>query len=182
MISSNTALTIYIIKGKILSIIGYFLELFLLTGVIVYVSTADIIPAIVVIIFMILSSLLVINGRKIKHSIIRFKQYKTLLLNNKITSLDIIALKTSRSIDLVRQDIILMIDKKLLGSAFIDDDNNEIVINELSNDMNNMSKYLSIQNNKEVVTIKCNNCGAVIETYSNNPAKCEYCGSVMKLN
>ena len=176
MASSKVAVSFNAVCGKILSFLGYCIEAFLLIGLIAYISMGENVAAVVCLLFMAIFSLFIITGIKIKRAIKRFNKYFALISNN-TTSIDIIAMQTSQSVDFVRKDLQKMIDKKFFVQTYIDNNTNEIVVSG----ENSAAKPVSHQPpNAEMTAISCANCGAVNQIVKGGSANCEYCGSPMK--
>lgn len=181
MASSKVALSLNILWAKILKILGYSLEIILLIGLIVYISSGMIDAAITCIVFMAIFSLLLITSAKINQRIIRFKKYTELISLENTTSLDLIALKTSQSIDFVKKDIQTMIDKKFFAKAYINKDTNEIIISKESKKESSTKTPVSNQSTIKAVTpVSCNCCGAMNEIVKGEITNCEYCGSPLR--
>ena len=172
-----TALTLW---GKLLSIIGYAIIIFYLIGFFAIITNPEgklgagewIILLVFLFLFTGVGLLLIIPGYKIKKRLKRFRTYVAIISAEHTTSLDLIALKLNQSIDFVKNDLQKMIDKKYFASAYIDKENNEIVIAGLSFEKPN--NELEITNAQEV---ECKGCGAMNTKQMGSASKCQYCGS-----
>jgi len=177
MSSSKTAVSLSSIGGKILSVLGYLLEALFLICLIVYISERMLDASITFIILMALCSLLIIAGAKIKHRILRFHKYSTIISVHNITSLDLIALETSHSIDFIKKDLQSMINKGFFINAYIDYNTNTII---MSGEATTVMPIPPQPVNTEKTAISCRNCGAMNEITKGELANCAYCGSPLK--
>ncbi len=165
--------------GKLLSIIGYAIIIFYLIGFFAIItdstepldSSGWTVLFVFLFIFIGIGLLLIIPGYKIKKRLKRFRTYVAIISAERITSIDLIALKLNQSVDFVRNDLQKMIDKKYFANAYIDKENNEIVIAGLSFDSSDEREIA----NPEVV--QCKSCGAMNTKQMGSAAQCQYCGS-----
>ncbi len=179
--SNKTKVVASTILGKILSIIGYAIIIFYLIGFIAIISDsssldgADIgILFAMFILFFGIGFLFIIPGYKIKKRIKRFKTYVNIISSEGITSIDILAIKTSQSVDYVRRDLQKMIDKKYFPNAYIDRDNNEIVIGSIDKESYKQKESLAFI---DPISVQCASCGATNKKENGTTSTCEYCGS-----
>ncbi|MEL7569673.1 MAG: hypothetical protein AAGU14_03835 [Eubacteriaceae bacterium] len=175
--TSKAKVTAVTLWGKLLSIIGYIIIIFYIIGFITTISDPNIdhdfiVLFVLLIIFAGISLLFIIPGWKIKKRLKRFRTYVRIISTERITSIDLIALKLNQSIDFVRNDLQKMIDKKYFINAYIDKENNEIVIAGLSFDTSDEEQEIE---NPEVV--QCKSCGAMNTKQMGSAAQCQYCGS-----
>jgi len=175
--TSKAKVTAATLWGKLLSIIGYIIIIFYIIGFITTISDPNIdhdfiVLFVLLIIFAGISLLFIIPGWKIKKRLKRFRTYVRIISTERITSIDLIALKLNQSIDFVRNDLQKMIDKKYFINAYIDKENNEIVIAGLSFDTSDEEQEIE---NPEVV--QCKSCGAMNTKQMGSAAQCQYCGS-----
>ncbi len=177
MTSSKVALSLNILWSRILTVVGYCLIGFALIGFIANISKLTVGVFIFCAILIMISLLLIIPAAKIKQRIARFKKYTELISMENTTSLDLIALKTSQSIDFVKKDMQTMIDKKFFVKAYINKDTNEIIISKESKTKAPISNQSTT---KEVTPVSCNCCGAMNEIIRGEITNCEYCGSPLK--
>lgn len=180
--TSKAKVTAVTLWGKLLSIIGYVIIIFFIIGfigVIYEISDANMTGSaqnlaaliVTVLIFVSIGVFFILQGLKIKKRLKRFRTYVRIISTERITSIDLIALKLNQSIDFVRNDLQKMIDKKYFANAYIDKENNEIVISGLSFDTSDEREIT----NPEVV--QCKSCGAMNTKQMGSAAKCQYCGS-----
>lgn len=175
--TSKAKVTAVTLWGKLLSIIGYIIIIFYIIGFITTISDPNIdhdfiVLFVLLIIFAGISLLFIIPGWKIKKRLKRFRTYVRIISTERITSIDLIALKLNQSIDFVRNDLQKMIDKKYFINAYIDKENNEIVIAGLSFYTSDEEQEIE---NPEVV--QCKSCGAMNTKQMGSAAQCQYCGS-----
>jgi len=179
--SNKTRVVASTILGKILSIIGYAIIIFYLIGFIALISDSSSLDGVdmgilfaMFIPFFGIGLLFVIPGYKIKKRIKRFKAYVNTISSEGITSIDILAVKTSQSVDYVRRDLQKMIDKKYFPSAYIDRDNNEIIIGSIDKESYNQKQALALI---DPISVQCASCGATNKKEKGTTGTCEYCGS-----
>ena len=170
--------------GKMASIIGYVCGAFALLGLIGYLASdaaddaADDVAIVVIacLVFLAISVFLIIKGIQIKKRINRFKQYVSLISVQNMTALENIAVGVSRSIDFVKKDLQIMIDKNFFANASINAAANEIVIGGGSKPAS--ASAFDAQQKLEAST--CSGCGASCTKPEGMPGKCNYCGSIVK--
>lgn len=106
----------------------------------------------------------------------RVKQYMSMLQNDPITEINHIAEVCSINSELVKNDILKMIDERYLIGAYIDNQSNRVVFNDTSsNNENGFTK-------QTFVTVKCSGCGAENRIKQGGSGECEYCGSPISDN
>jgi ABC-type multidrug transport system fused ATPase/permease subunit len=181
--SSKTKVVASTILGKILSVIGYAVIIFYLIGFIAIITEPGnlegaqmIVLLILWILFFTVGLLFIIPGYKIKKRIRRFKNYVTIISSENITSIDILATKTSQSVDYVRNDLQKMIDKKYFPNAYIDRDDNEIIIGSTDRQEHAQKTALVFA---DPVSVQCASCGAMNKKENGTTSTCEYCGSAI---
>lgn len=175
--TSKAKVTAVALWGKLLSIIGYIIIIFYLIGFFANICNTDIehdflVLFILLVVFAGISLLFIIPGWKIKKGLKRFRSYVHIISAEHTTSIDLIALKLNQSVDFIRNDLQKMIDKKYFTNAYIDKENNEIVIVGLSSDTSDEERTIE---NPEV--IQCKSCGAMNTKQMGSVAQCQYCGS-----
>ncbi|NMC57087.1 MAG: hypothetical protein GYA50_07705 [Eubacteriaceae bacterium] len=173
--TSKAKVTAVTLWGKLLSIIGYAIIIFFILGGIAAIADTNEQGTeffIVVVVFVCIGLAFVIPGWNIKKRLKRFRTYVALISAEQVTSLDIIAIKTNQSVDFVRIDLQKMIDKKYFINAYIDKENNEIVIADMG--VRNYGYTPSITNTESV---QCKSCGAMNTKQMGSAAQCQYCGS-----
>jgi len=196
MKSSKATVTVNVIIGKILSIIGYSFGIFGLIGIAVETTrSGDAFGIILALIFIAIGILLVLKGLKIKRRVKRFRRYVSLISIQNMVSLDSIADYTTKSVDFVRKDLQNMIDKKFFTNAIINEESNEIVIARVS-PPTPISPVSPIYTHQTQIIIQsapssppiapveerisiCNGCGAsnkIVEKIG----VCDYCGSYIQ--
>ncbi|MDO5388005.1 MAG: hypothetical protein Q4F63_02105 [Clostridia bacterium] len=133
---------------------------------------------------------LIICSKKKKKLINTFKTYVIAISNDGSSHIPDIAASVGTSEDVVRKNLDIMIKKKFFQNAYIDQSANCIVISSnkavqnvtASNAFENKSQ--ASKNNTsasaEMVTVKCNGCGAVNTIEKGKTGECDYCGSVIK--
>lgn len=178
--TSKAKVTAVTLWGKLLSIIGYVIIIFYLIGFFALITDSTepldgsdwTVLIVLMFIFIGVGLLLIIPGYKIKKRLKRFRTYVAIISSEHITSIDLIALKLNQSIDFVRNDLQKMIDKKYFTNAYIDKENNEIVIAGLNFNATDAEREIT---NLEVV--QCKSCGAMNTKQTGSAAQCQYCGS-----
>lgn len=174
--SSRSAIIISTIKGKIASILGYFLVIIL--GLPLVMNTypdGGVIPFVLV--MMGLGVLLIVYGIRTKRSLKRFKKYINIITAENNTSLENIAGQTSQSTDFVMKDMQMMINKKYFIDAYIDEKANEIVLKKRDHIVTNVQ----VENNTsvEMISVTCKGCGATNSIQKSIGSECEFCGSAL---
>ena len=167
--------------GKIASIIGYTLGSFFLLGIIATISgdMEDPVASIIICLFLLVFSIfLIIKGSQIKRRIRRFKRYVSLISTQQMTSLENLAASTSQSVDFVRNDLKMMINKSFFANASIDMAANEIVIGGSRSQTATQTQGFGQQ--AELGTYNCTGCGASGTKIKGVPGSCDYCGSAVK--
>ena len=131
-----------------------------------------------------LSVLLIRKANKIAKLIDTFKQYVTIISNVPNGFIPDIASSLNTSEDVVRNNLELMISKKYFVNAYIDRNLNSIIIANRQAAANTAQ-----QTNKpatpsqvnaqsvQMVTAKCEGCGAVNTIQKGTVGECDYCGS-----
>lgn len=173
--TSKPSIVISRILGIISSILGYFWALLFIVdiGGGAYKRLYDIIVAIII--FAIPAALLIKHGITAKGRIKRFKRYVGIISVENKTSLTDIASACSQSVDFVTKDLQIMINKKFFVNAYIDRDNNEIVLEGKNN--SNINIDTNSDETVESKTVTCKNCGASNKILADSVGECEYCGS-----
>ncbi len=180
MNSTRSTVMASIILGKIFSIIGYAWTGFWMIGLIVGITQPSafdpfLLYIMIILIMMSFGIIFIILGSKIKKMIRRFKTYVSLISIKHLTSLDLIANSTNRSVDFVRTDLQKMIDKKYFKDAYIDRDTNEIII---AHDLPAQPvQTYQFNNTIEMQSVTCAGCGAANVKPKGTASSCEYCGS-----
>ncbi|MDT8716276.1 hypothetical protein IAI10_06375 [Clostridium sp. 19966] len=111
-----------------------------------------------------------------KAFISRVRQYISMLQNDPNTEINHIAEISSQNSDLVKKDILKMIEERYIIGAYIDNQSNKVIFN------NNEGTGKSEPNNRTFVTVKCSNCGAENQIKQGSTGECEYCGSPISDN
>ena len=148
------------------------------------------------IIFLALGGLLIIKGKNRKKLIKDFKAYVQILAGDPYNSLDTIAERTNTPVTIVKKNLQQMIKKNYFANAVIDEGSNSLILNGRpdtqqilsTKTMESLSKVPSVQYQApgqsqpqvEMLTIKCNGCGAVNVVPRGSVVECEYCGNMLK--
>ena len=173
MDTSKKAITASSIGGKIASIVGYTLSSISL--IIVILALADMSATGAKEVLVIFSVILfgglagIRGGFRIKRRVKRFKRYVSLISNEKMTSLENLAVSTSRTVDFVRKDLETMINKCYFANASLNAATNEIVI----------ARQVAYVNPLEIEIYNCPGCGATGTKQKGTIGSCEYCGSLI---
>ena len=175
MKTSKTAVAISIIQGKIFSIAGYCVAVFMLLAIWAGISellkqdTSNLTGLIAAVILFALGILAILKGIQIKRRVKRFRKYISLISLEHMTSLDDLALNTEKPVDFVRKDLQKMIDKKFFVNALINLKTGEIIIQGLVKPQQAQMNF-----------VVCKNCGAKGRINEGKISECEYCGSILE--
>lgn len=134
-----------------------------------------------------LSVLLIRKANKIAKLIDTFKQYVTIISNVPNGFIPDIASSLNTSEDVVRNNLELMISKKYFVNAYIDRNLNSIIIANRQATLNTAQQtnqpatpsHVNAQS-VQMVTTKCDGCGAVNTVQKGTVGECDYCGSLIE--
>ena len=180
MKTSKLAVAANSVLGKIMSIVGYSLGIFMLLLLIIGVPQVEegaVGIAVFCIIIIACCALAVLKGIQIKRRIKRFKQYVALISGQHMSSLENIAASTNKTVDFVKKDLRKMINLKFFAQARIDSVSNEIIIIGANANANAMPNQM--QAGVELEEYICPGCEAVGHKPKGGTATCDYCGSVV---
>ncbi len=131
--------------------------------------------------FVILGIWLIVLSRKKSKLIKDFKQYVVAISSNPSGYIPDIASSLGISTDTLHNNLDLMIKKKYFVNAFIDKNSDCIVIaNRQTTTNNNNTTVNTMEQNIEIITIKCKGCGGINSLQKNSVGDCDYCGSPIK--
>jgi hypothetical protein len=173
-IGSRVAIITQKVIGQISSVFGYAIAGFGLLGLLFEILNEDreVYGLGLALFLIIVGTLFILNGMRIRNRIHRFKHYVSVISGLKITNLDSLAAQIGRPVIFVKNDLQRMINKKFFRNASIDTINGEIIIPGIQGMSQNPAA--SIEN------YICSRCGASgIREVGSTPI-CEYCGSVTR--
>ena len=118
---------------------------------------------------------------KLKKEAEDVKRYLAIIVNNHVSQIDAIASATGKSYDVVKKDLIALINKEYLKNAYINESTREIILPSASADtpqhtVNNHNAAAEVPAAK---VVSCSCCGANNTIYG-DMSECEYCGSPLK--
>lgn len=186
MNSSTAAIVVSKIVEKIQLIIGIGITFFF--GAIAIWSTFDheYDELYVVITFYIIFAIgILLIALSIKrHKLIKnFKTYVTILSEDPTGSIDNLATPLNVSVDKVRKDLQLMIDKKYFVNAYVDLETNRIIFPSSDVETSEKVKQNKTADEqykaKDYISVTCKNCGGINKITKGQVGECEYCGSII---
>jgi len=175
---SKIALVAYTFLGSVLNFLGYFFGIIFLIilSVVVFdkefrgMSEGIIFSSIMVG----LSIFEIIVSINIKKRVKRFKRYISIISINGTNSLRDIANTTGKHVDYIKNDLQIMINKKFLLNAYIDEAKGEIFIGGWKKDAFGYGEGVDLEN------IFCPSCGALTVKPVGETVRCEFCGGAVK--
>lgn len=102
-----------------------------------------------------------------------YKEYADYMKAKRNLTVDELAQKMGRNIETVTEDVAKVFEYKMMN-GYIDEDNQIITIRKDEN----QSNYITHEK-KQVVTLKCKNCGASNKFVVGKENRCEYCDSLL---
>jgi hypothetical protein len=170
-IGSRGAIITQKVYGKTSSVIGYTHLGFGVLGLIFEITgDQDNFGVGLAIFFIVVGTLFIYNGIRIKRRIHRFKHYVSIISGLQITNLESIGVQTGKPVTFVRDELQKMINKRFFRNASIDTIKGEIVIPGIYTIEQNSAVSLENYN--------CLRCGATGVREVGSTPICEYCGSV----
>ncbi len=131
--------------------------------------------------FVILGIWLISLSRKKSKLIKEFKQYVVAISSDPSGYIPDIASALGISTDILHSKLELMIKKKFFVNAYIDKNTDCIVIaNKQITANNNNSTVKAMQQNIEIITVRCKGCGGINSLQKDVVVDCDYCGSPIK--
>lgn len=144
-------------------------------GVTTVVTGSDMIFYIVVSLLFIAGGVLILRkSRSIEAERKQYRDYISLIVNSKVTSIAKISSTLAISATQVTQDLQNMIDKGYFQNAYIDKTKQCIV---LENHSQNVTTQENIDN--DFRTVVCPGCGAQNVIKGHGTTECEYCGTLL---
>jgi DNA-directed RNA polymerase subunit RPC12/RpoP len=149
-------------------------------------STMDVWTFMIIMIILGLSVYLLICGILRLRLIKLHRNYMQLLSQGPCHSIDQLASILKSPVHIVKSNLIMMMNKKYLTAAYIDENTNSLIITSFNQRANaipkqNLNRQLNnmVQPQKmiEYITVTCNNCGASNKIMKGASTECEYCGS-----
>lgn len=169
--------------GAIQTILGWVITVFCglvtITGVTMIVEAFDVVMVIIFLAFTVGGISLILKGKKKKKLLKAFQGYNTRLATDPTKSIDLLANSVGKSVDVVRKDVIMMINMGLFSNAYINQDRNCIVFPQMGTANTYHTNPIPTQVNTpgaQFVTVKCPGCGATNKIASGTVSECEYCG------
>lgn len=129
-----------------------------------------------------LGILLIVCSRK-RHKLVKdFRKYVAVLSQDPTGMIANMAASLNTSPDMVVKRIEKMIDKRLFVNAYIDTNENRLVLANADKLGKQQQQDTAIQQNPriEYVTVNCSGCGGVNKIAKGTKAECEYCGMMIK--
>lgn len=178
--NSKSAIMKNTILGKIASVIGWIVTLFILPITIVGIASPNEAGKGLALVFCFIilgiGIWLITFGVKTKKIIKRFKQYVSIIAGHGDNSIENIASAASQSIDFVMRDIDIMIKKKYFMDASIDFASKELVFKNRV--VHSDSEVKPVDSKPlEYVKVNCQGCGATNKIVKGKGGDCEFCGS-----
>lgn len=183
--NSKTAILVTQARQKLDTILGWFLALFFGLG-----GIGASIPAegrkfdgsvlIVAVPLAALGVFLILKGRKTKKLVKTFKQYVSILAGDPENSLNTLAQSTNTSLDEVKKNLRMMIEKKFFANAVIDEKNQRLILRGTTDMQQIYQNSASVTQVVQKVAVNCPGCGAVNEVPKGSTGKCEYCGCTLQ--
>lgn len=180
---TKSSLMVNIIVGKISTVAGWVIACFfgLITLTSIFDNVKDGLSVVIFCLFVTgLGILAIINGRRTKKRIKRFKQYIEIISNQNTTNFDDIAQLTGQSVDFVVSDMRGMVERKYFVGAYIDINAHEIVFKNRKNESAKTYKVTTVP--RETQAVVCKSCGASNQIVQDSTGECEYCGSAISAN
>lgn len=122
---------------------------------------------------------LIIKARERKNMRLEFKKYVAQLSIDASGDLQNIAAATNTSVDVVKKNLDFMIKKKFFPNAYIDLNENRLVLPAMQQKAQEQSTYTndSPQTAIEYVTCNCPSCGGINKIEKGKTVECDFCGS-----
>lgn len=176
----------------VLKVIGIIDVVFWSIGVLIFLADYDKYDysSTMIIVYLILAGLGVwmirISNKKAR-LIETFRKYVAVISNVPNGFIPDIANALNTSVDVVMKNLELMIKKGYFVNAYIDRNLNSIIIanrqaivNEVEQTKTAVTQPKKSVQNVQMVTVKCEGCGAVNSVPKGSVGECEYCGSPIK--
>lgn len=170
--------------GAIQTILGWtivvFCGLLTITGATMIVEAFDVVMVIIFLAFTAGGVSLILKGKKKKKLLKAFQDYNTRLATDTTKSIDLLANSVGKSVDVVRKDVITMINMGLFPNAYINQERNSIVFPQMGVTPTYHANPIHQPVNSpraEFVTVECSGCGATNKIAKGTVSECEYCGA-----
>ena len=190
MNNSKAAIVISQIIEKIEMLCGglWFALMALVALVCMFDESADGAGVIITIwIFAFIGAWVFTKGRKRKKMRQIFKNYVAQLSVDPTGQIENIAAATGTSVDVVKKNLQFMIKKRFFTNAYIDENNNQLVLPVMAqkpiqpqDNSINQNDQTAISPDKEYVTCNCPNCGGINRIVKGMVAECDFCGSPLQ--
>lgn len=168
--------------GAIQTILGWIIAVFCglcaIVGVTQITESLDVVIAIMFLGFTVGGVSLILKGKKKKKLLMTFQDYNTRLAFDASKSIDLLATSVGKSVDVVRKEVITMINMGLFANAYINRDRNCIIFPQMG-DATYRANPINTQVNTpgaQFVTVQCSGCGATNKIVRGTVSECEYCG------
>ena len=109
----------------------------------------------------------------------QFKRYVAAISKIPTGSISDIAAALKTSVDEVKTNLNLMIQKKFFADAYIDHDTNCIIFAKKQEQSKSTNTNINTSN---MVTVTCKGCGAVNTIQKGTVGECDYCGTPIEEN
>ncbi|WP_313132969.1 hypothetical protein [Anaerocolumna sp.] len=124
--------------------------------------------------------LLIRKGKKKMKFLVTFQDYNARLATDTTKSIDLLASSVGKSVDIVKKDIIKMINMGLFPNTYINQERNCIVFPQMdfvaTGGTNSIRQPVNTPS-VEFITVKCSGCGATNKISKGTVSECEYCGA-----
>ncbi|MEW9095240.1 MAG: hypothetical protein AB2417_09180 [Clostridiaceae bacterium] len=123
---------------------------------------------------------LIKKAKKRKKLINLFKNYSDRLASDPTRSIDLLARSTGATVDVVKKNIVEMINRGYFTNAYIDINRNCLVFAGETQPVQQQANNMKTPNNQpqqEYITVACGGCGATNKIIKGRVGECEYCGS-----
>jgi hypothetical protein len=174
---------------KLDAIVGWGWNAFMLLALLITVSedeaSFDSETVIMFVFFFAIGFFFIWRGHKRKKLDADFKKYVAQLSADPTGQIENIAAATGTSVDVVKKDLKQLIDKRFFANAYIDEQNNQIVISSMINKADNTAD-MAMPNNgqastaQEWITCQCPNCGGMNKIVKGMATECDFCGSPLQ--
>ena len=132
------------------------------------------------VVLLLFSLLLLYSGIMKRRFVNLFRSYVTILSADPTRSLEVLAINTGASVEVVKKNLQKMIKKNCFENAYIDFNQNRLVFPQQEQTCEHTPES-PIETNPGPVyrQVTCNGCGAKNTVSAGSVAKCEYCGSTL---
>jgi hypothetical protein len=183
MNKSKAAIVVSQIVEKVQAIAGWYLVLCAVAALIGCTSTSILDGATFVAILILGGggAAFISAGKKRKKLRLSFKKYVAVLSADPTGSIENMAAAVGTSVDACKADLQKMIDKKFFTTAYIDRENNRLVIPTVTApDSNTAAASERGSESASYVSCNCPNCGGINKIMKGMVSECDFCGSPLQ--